>query len=161
MFRELLEARTAVERALSYQSARNITADQISVLEEIVAKMEDPEIPTDRFVELNLEFHGQIAAASANRVLQALQLTIRTMQGSTVGAFYSSEVRADVIADHAKVLGALRARDSELAADEMGAHLDNFLAFLSKHHPDVLELRLEPLMPTGVEFDPLSVRSET
>ncbi len=117
--------------------------------------MEDPECSLQRYVELNLTFHGQIAEASANRVLQALQLAIRTMQGVRVAALYSVEDRVDVIAEHTAVLEALRAGNVWGAEEAMGAHLHGFLEFLRKHHPDVLNQRLEPLMPASVAMDAL------
>jgi DNA-binding FadR family transcriptional regulator len=148
VFEELLEARIAVERALAYRAASNVDADQLGIIEKLAAEMEEEDCPLPRFVELNLELHGQIAEASNNRVLQALQLTIRTMQGSSVSAHYSSEDRSDVIADHREIINAMRAKDPEAAEEAMGRHLHNFLLFMRKEHPEVLAQRLEPLMPT-------------
>jgi len=148
VFEELLEARIAVERALAYRAASNVDAEQLEIIEKLAAEMEEQDCPLPRFVELNLALHGEIAEASNNRVLQALQLTIRTMQGTSVSAHYSSEDRTDVIADHRKVIDAMRAKDPEAAEEAMGRHLHNFLLFMRKEHPDVLAQRLEPLMPT-------------
>lgn len=157
VFEELLEARIAVERALARRAAQNVTAEQIAVLKTVMAGMENVECSEDHFVELNLEFHGQILEASKNRVLQALQLTIRTLQGKRVSAFYSRERRAEVISDHVRVFNSLEMRDGDAAAEAMGRHLSNFLDFLRTDHPEVLEQRLEPLMPLAFESDPLEI----
>lgn len=157
VFEELLEARIAVERALARRAAQNLTAEQIAVLKTIMAGMENVECSEDHFVELNLEFHGQILEASKSRVLQALQLTIRTLQGKRVSAYYSRERRAEVISDHVRVLNSLEMHDGDAAAEAMGRHLSNFLDFLRTNHPEVLKQRLEPLMPLGFESDPLEI----
>jgi len=151
VFEELLEARIAVERALAYRAASNIDSEQLEILEDLASKMEEEDCPLPRFVELNLAMHGQIAEASNNRVLQALQLAIRTMQGTSVSAHYSSEDRSDVIADHRKIIDAIRAKDPDGAEEAMGRHLHNFLVFMRNEHPTVLAQRLEPLMP-ATEF---------
>lgn len=123
-FAAVLKAREAIEPALAHEAALNGTTDDFDALDASIARMKALDGDQDAFLEENRAFHGLVARASGNRVLEAFWSTIGLLAGGEHhGVRYSMGNRAHVIAAHERIVAACRARDADAAAAQMGEHL--------------------------------------
>jgi len=81
-------------------------------------------VDLDRFIELDMAFHREIAAISRNPIFPAI---VEALFG-WAREYYQSLVRAPgaeelTLAEHARIVDAIAAHDSEAAAAAMHAHL--------------------------------------
>ncbi|MFD2473095.1 FadR/GntR family transcriptional regulator [Amycolatopsis silviterrae] len=76
-YRELVEAREAIESAIIALAARRRTAAQLAVLAGLVDRMGAARTDRDRFLEADAEFHVALAEAAHNRILLRSMLAIR------------------------------------------------------------------------------------
>ncbi|MGW7535457.1 FadR/GntR family transcriptional regulator [Amycolatopsis sp. NPDC054798] len=76
-YRELVEAREAIESAIIALAARRRTAAELEVLTDLVDRMADARADRDRFLEADAEFHVALAEAAHNRILLRSMLAIR------------------------------------------------------------------------------------
>ena len=118
--RELLEAEAAAQAA----EARN--AGDLVVLERLTARdhsLKDPDDATRRVT--NLEFHAAIWAASHNAPLTDLLSRLAWHVPRTLRSTLSAPGRwADALDEHARIVEAIVARDSELARSLTRSHID-------------------------------------
>ncbi|WP_116199871.1 FadR/GntR family transcriptional regulator [Amycolatopsis circi] len=76
-YRELVEAREAVESTVIELAARRRTAAELAVLTDLVDRMAAASTDRDRFLEADAEFHVALAEAAHNRILLRSMLAIR------------------------------------------------------------------------------------
>lgn len=122
---ELIEARASVEAAAAYLAARHLTADQLSGLQDLAARMEDPSLPRAKVNDLNNEFHDQITAGSGNALL--VQFSRRTQinyWNFNQPVVFTQADDAQVNAQHRELLGALHRGDSEAAERVARLHVN-------------------------------------
>ena len=115
--RELFEVRSALEAVMARLASERITADQVEVLAELLAKgqraVADQQL--DALPRLNTAFHNAIAQAAGNSRLVALNETVR----DTIQWVYARALRkraVDSWKEHSQLFEAIRARDATLAA---------------------------------------------
>jgi GntR family transcriptional regulator, transcriptional repressor for pyruvate dehydrogenase complex len=121
----LLQARVAVEPPLAALAALNRSDDDIRLLTEVTARMEEALPDAPRFLVENVEWHCALALASHNEILQAFIVAISNLihQASAIEDFASEEIRAAVIKAHRRILDAIVAKDGEAASRRMTRHL--------------------------------------
>jgi GntR family transcriptional repressor for pyruvate dehydrogenase complex len=131
---DLVEARLLLESQTAYLAARKATGDQLGKMEAAVAGMEASLQDPDRYLAHDLEFHLMIARATRNSILyHFLSLTRGPLQSWIRNALGKSERRARLsIAEHRKILAALRKRNAEQARRAMAAHILSSSADLSR-----------------------------
>lgn len=123
---DLFDARNIVEVGIIELAAQRIQDSEIleleASLEKSVQTMDDPEA----FLQADLELHLLIARIARNPVMyrfmesiQELGLASRRRTGHLVGVTDQS------VADHRKIVDALKARDPRLAREAMWQHLNN------------------------------------
>jgi DNA-binding GntR family transcriptional regulator len=84
----------------------------------------DAQKDQEAFLEENRVFHGVIARASGNKVLEIFWDTIAILaHGETHGIRYSVGNQAHVIKAHEHILAACRKRDGDAAAAAMESHV--------------------------------------
>ena len=122
--RELVELRSGLEVQAAQLAADRITDDALARmrenLETMAASLED--LPA--FVEADAAFHREIAAASANQVLQELLQSIRSLLRIWVDRALTDEGHAAAaLKEHTQIYDALAARNPEAVISMMRSHM--------------------------------------
>lgn len=147
-FITVLKARELIEPALAFEAAMNGTEEDFAGLQASIERMKalDAQSDQEAFLEENRVFHGIIARASGNQVLEMFWSTIGILAaGEQHGVRYSVGNQAHVIKAHQRIVDACRARDGEAAAAEMEKHvmgLENLVRdryqYLLKHPTSIV-----------------------
>jgi len=127
-FITVLKAREVIEPALTFEAAVNGTEQDFADLEASVARMSTLQAQRDQqaFLDENRNFHGIIARASGNKVLEVFWSTISVLaSGEHHGLRYTVGNQGHVIAAHERILKACRGRDGEAAAAAMQSHVSD------------------------------------
>lgn len=143
-FITVLKARELIEPALAFEAAINGTEENFNELEASIERMKgvDAQNSQEAFLEENRIFHGVIARASGNHVLEVFWSTMGILaSGEQHGIRYSMGNQGHVIKAHQRILAACRARDGAAASAEMEKHvmgLENLVRSRYQHllnHP--------------------------
>lgn len=121
---ELYEMRAVLEGTAARMAARAASDLELGELEALNAELSAaPDAATA--YELNRQFHLTLLDAAKNRFLvksmNALQKTLLILGPTTLAA---PDRAAAAVAEHARLLAALRARDEARAEAEMRAHIE-------------------------------------
>lgn len=148
-FAQLLLGREVIEPALAYEAAVNGSSKDFDELEASITRMKALDATSDQgtFIEENRVFHGIIAHASGNKVLEVFWQTISILaHGEHHGIRYSVGNQAHVVKAHQRILEACRRRNGNAAAAAMEKHvgaLENLVReryqHLLKHPASVVE----------------------
>jgi DNA-binding FadR family transcriptional regulator len=123
-FAAVLQARKVIEPALAAEAALQGTEDDFREMEESIARMKAQGEDQAAFVAENRVFHGIVARASGNKVLETFWEAISLLaHGEHHGVRYTFGNRQHVIAAHAAILDACRRRDARVAAEAMAEHV--------------------------------------
>jgi len=122
---ELYEMRAVLEGAAARFAARAAYPSELDAFEEINAEMAAATNDVERLFEANRQFHDILCNAARNRFLlravEGVQRTLLILGRSTMG----EEARAQAaVAEHARLIDALRARDEDDAEAAMRAHIE-------------------------------------
>jgi DNA-binding FadR family transcriptional regulator len=143
-FVTVIKAREVIEPALAYEAAVNGSEADFAELEASIARMKalDAQSDQEAFLEENRVFHGIVARASGNKVLEVFWNTISVLaHGEHHGIRYSVGNQAHVVKAHQRILDACRRRDGDGAAAAMEKHvssLENLVRYRYQHllaHP--------------------------
>jgi DNA-binding FadR family transcriptional regulator len=127
-FVTVIKAREVIEPALAYEAAVNGSEANFAELEASIARMKALDAQTDQeaFLDENRVFHGVIARASGNKVLEVFWNTISILaHGEHHGIRYSVGNQAHVVKAHQRILEACRKRDGDAAAAAMESHVSS------------------------------------
>lgn len=123
---DLLEIRTSMETLAARLAAEHASSEDLhrirQHLDEMTAHadLQDPQA----FVEADAHFHQGIAAASQNTALAVVLQSVRALLRVWVDrSVHSPDHACRARDEHAAVLDAITARDSEAAAEAMAAHM--------------------------------------
>jgi DNA-binding FadR family transcriptional regulator len=125
-FFNVIKARELIEPALAAEAALNGSKFDFDELEASIERMQALDVQSDQeaFLAENRVFHGIIARASGNRLLEVFWAAIGILSsGGQHGVRYSQGNQAHVIKAHRRILEACRRRDAEAAAIEMEQHV--------------------------------------
>ena len=142
---ELLDARLLIEPDMAERAARSATPDQIGELEATLDEagrflLGGPEAADRPLHEANMRFHGQIAAATGNRVLAGIVATLLEVHDrEQLAAMSIFDDRRRDHAEHRAIFGAIRNRRPQRARTLMRQHLQDVKA--------VVEARLNAGQP--------------
>ena len=141
-FRSLLETQLAVEPTLASLAAVNRTEDELRVLEDITADAAAALSDRPRFLTENVRWHNAVAAASHNELLAAFMLSIsKAMHDATaVENFATLAIRQQSLADHRKILRAVKAGDGDAAFRRMQRHIRAYTAQVMAKAPAEIAL---------------------
>jgi len=121
---EMLEAQDSIEPATAALAAARTPAAEWGRLEELVDQSELVVDQPEEFNRLALGFHGAIAEASGNRVLQAALASLSQVQSGHYRDRGSPNSARAAVAAHRRLLSILRRGDGEAAREEMRSHLN-------------------------------------
>ena len=134
---ELYEMRAVLEGTAARFAARAASDIELSELEAINSEMRRASGTKDLY-EANREFHAVLLNAARNRFLvksvEAVQKTLLILGPSTME---EGDRASEAIAEHDRVLDALRARDGNSAETCMRAHIE------AAHRARLRQLRTE------------------
>ncbi|MCC7485725.1 MAG: FadR family transcriptional regulator [Burkholderiales bacterium] len=125
-FITVLKAREVIEPALAYEAALNGSEADFAALEASIERMKalDAQRDQEAFLEENRVFHGVIARAGGNQVLEVFWHTISILAtGEHHGIRYSVGNQAHVVGAHRHILDACRGRDGDAASAAMEEHV--------------------------------------
>lgn len=121
---ELTEARRSLEISMVQLAATRRTEDQVEAMEETLTTMERHRDDLFLCVEKDIEFHELMAQATGNRVFEMIHESIaELLSESRRKTMLRSGVNLPV-AEHRRILDAIRDRDPQQAVAAMSAHLD-------------------------------------
>jgi DNA-binding FadR family transcriptional regulator len=141
-FVTVIKARELIEPALAYEAAVNGTDEDFAELEASIARMKalNAQSEQEAFLEENRVFHGVIARASGNKVLEIFWHTISILAtGEQHGIRYSVGNQAHVIKAHQRILEACRARDSDAASAAMESHVTGLENLVRERYQHLLK----------------------
>lgn len=136
-FVTVLKSREVIEPALAAEAALQGSAEDFAEMAASIARMErqveQQGDDQDAFIAENRIFHGIVARAGGNKVLEIFWETISILaSGEHHGVRYSFGNRMHVVAAHRAILAACRARDAAAAAAAMAQHVGE-LEHLVRH----------------------------
>lgn len=121
---DLLQIRAALEVLAAETAATRAGPDNLTALREHLAQMDKHQDDYAAFVEADMLFHQEMAAASDNQTLSGVLQSVRALLRIWVDRSISHEEEArDAIAEHQRVLQALVAHDPAAARAAMTAHM--------------------------------------
>lgn len=126
---EVLIARRAIESELAALAACNATAEELKMLNEIVADQRRTLAAGEMTARQDVDFHAIIARMSRNQVLAAaIGLIRQDTQLSPVLEYIRQHVHSKLYIDHDNIRKAILGRNSQQARQAMTAHLDSLMA---------------------------------
>jgi DNA-binding GntR family transcriptional regulator len=132
---ELYVVRSELEGLAARLAARHATAEEVEVLERMVADdralVDDP----SALARANRRFHRQVHLASHNRFLvQQLDLVYRSMALMATTSLAAAGRGEKALAEHARIVAAIKARDEPAAYDALKSHIS--IAFVQRLQSD-------------------------
>lgn len=122
---ELYEMRAVLEGTAARFAARAAYTSEIDEMEAINAEMAAATGDVERLYDANRLFHDILRNAARNRFLlravEAVQKTLLILGPSTMEEGSRAE---EAVAEHARLIDALRARDGDAAEAAMRAHIE-------------------------------------
>jgi DNA-binding FadR family transcriptional regulator len=125
---QLIEARIAIEPAMSRLAALHASARDLDAIENILLRIEATS-DQDLFTKLDSEFHLAVARCSRNPLLYRLYQHINTVRNHAQWEQMKQIILVKEKIDsynqqHRAIFEALKTRDSATAADLIGRHLE-------------------------------------
>ena len=137
---DLVETRLMLESQTAYLAARKATKEDLRHIEQATRGMEGSLEDRERYLESDLRFHLGIARATQNSILHTLLTTIGGYLQAYIGETLASSPASDStrraavsLAEHKKILRALKKGHSEEARRAMTEHILSSREDLSKH----------------------------
>lgn len=127
---DVFQTRIMLEGEIAGLAAGRLTQLELDKMEQATKTMEECWASQDLLanVDADLEFHGLIVSACSNAMLKALYQTVRDQVTETQRQpipITDPERMRQSIAEHRRIIGALRANDGPLARREMETHIRN------------------------------------
>lgn len=127
---DVFQTRIMLEGQIAALAAGRLTANEIDQMEQATRQMEECWARQDLLanVEADLSFHGIIVSACSNAMMRALYQTVREQvtetQRQPIPITDPDRMRAS-IAEHRRIIVALKANDAASARREMELHIRN------------------------------------
>ncbi len=134
---EIFEIRRILESAAAEMAASNISDEELGELERVVRQLES-ETDGERFVELDMQFHDLIAAASGNEALRELvaSFSVQTQRARLMRSRYVDGILQRSSAEHEAIFRHIEARQPALAAAAAMAHVASVEHWLKQTYAD-------------------------
>ena len=131
---EIYECREALEGMVGKLAVRNITEEDIEILEGILERCNDAETP-EILIELNTEFHNELLRIARNERLSKLlnELMVVILYDRDISGRYSVR-RKEIVAEHLDILKYLKKKDEKKVSELMAKHIRNGYEFIKNHN---------------------------
>ena len=134
---DLIEARMPIESLAVGSAARNITDEQLTHLDQLLARAKENLDNDEVLREVNMAFHRGIAEASGNSFLPEILGVLSELfagEQRLIIDIYGSRQKDH--SEHLALLDALKRHDADLAVKRMEAHLDGVRRAILQWVPD-------------------------
>lgn len=139
-FRAIVEVRSAIEPMMSRLAATRIDDDSLMQLSDSIDQMRTNLDDQDIFFDSNKQFHDVIAWSSGNPLFgYIVDSLLGIMDGTVIGIDYPDARRRAILVAHQEVFDAIVARDPKQAEDRMRQHLEAYVDYAERKHPDLLD----------------------
>lgn len=126
MLRDVYDVRRIIEVEAAGLAAARATEEDLEAIQETVDALSTPPQDMERFVQLDLDFHLAVAAATHNDLLAMLLHPITDLWQEVIRISYRiPNAVQDALFYHRNVLERIRARDVEGARQAMSAHIEH------------------------------------
>lgn len=123
---DMIEARIAFECQVAAIAASRRSTEIIERLEKDLTNMQREIHDRERFIEHDIDFHEAIAGATNNPIFVALVAILHDLIHTVQERFPDSlNARQNSLKYHQEILHALKAKDADMAAAKMKAHLED------------------------------------
>jgi len=127
LLNDLIAVRRVLEQEMARAAATRLTDDELAALHENLSRMEGSYDDYGRFRSFDLAFHAIVMKASGNAIGLTIVRVIHE-HGGVLPPLASAASRAGLkrtAAGHRGILEALEARDGDLAAERISAHIES------------------------------------
>jgi len=129
---EILEARRLIEGEACALAAERLSDEQLSELEALLKEMEQENLQQNATEKADEKFHCLIADAAGNSAISATVNWLWQLRNeSVISTHFHQRVREEgsrpIIADHRKILAALKEGDPAAARSAMRKHLQRVI----------------------------------
>ena len=139
-FRAIVEVRSAIEPMISSLAATRMTDESLTQLGDSISDMRGNLKDQDVFFESNRRFHDVIAWSSGNALFgYIIDSLLGIMDGTVIGIDYPNARRKAILTAHTEIYEAITSHDPAAASERMAAHLDAYVRYAERKHPDVLD----------------------
>jgi len=126
-FAEFIEARLVLETELAALCAERITQEELDELALVVEKMREASDNANEFWKLDLSFHLALGMAAKNEVLNNILKGVREQMKDLISkSLLVREGMEQAVAQHSRLLDALRQHNPLKAREAMRNHLQSF-----------------------------------
>jgi GntR family transcriptional regulator, transcriptional repressor for pyruvate dehydrogenase complex len=123
---ELLDFRKMLEPPLAARAAAHVSPDEVSEMEEILARQEAKQAQGESTVAEDAEFHYSVALASGNSVvLKVLDILMDLLRDTRERSLQVEGRAQKSIAGHRRILAAIKRHDAEAAKAAMRRHIED------------------------------------
>lgn len=125
---QLYELRLLLEPFAAGRAAERMTDESLAALDRLAAEMQegddsDPGQAYSRFARLDSEFHDLIAMASGNELVRETLENLHT-HVHLFRLFYHSRATIEALAEHKRIIDALRRGSTDGAREAMHQHIE-------------------------------------
>jgi DNA-binding FadR family transcriptional regulator len=120
---DLHDLRMLLEPEIAARAALMATDEQLSRMRYAIERMEELEADPDAYLEIDVDFHSELAAATGNIVLSFVLDSVRELLRVSRRVTNLINKMPDATLAHRRIYEALLAREPETARQAMRAHL--------------------------------------
>jgi DNA-binding FadR family transcriptional regulator len=120
---DLHDLRMLLEPEIAARAALTATDEQLTRMREAVERMEATESDPDAYLEIDVDFHSEIASATGNLVLAFVLDSVRELLRVSRRVTNLINAMPEATAAHRQIYEALLAGEPETARQTMRAHL--------------------------------------
>jgi len=120
---DLHDLRMLLEPEIAARAALMATDEQFERMRRDVERMEELEGDPDAYLEIDVDFHSEIASATGNVVLAFVLDSVRELLRVSRRVTNLINAMSETTVAHRRIYDALRAREPETARQAMRAHL--------------------------------------
>jgi DNA-binding FadR family transcriptional regulator len=120
---DLHDLRMLLEPEIAARAALMATEEQLLRMRQAVERMEALEAEPDAYLEIDVDFHSEIAAATGNAVLAFVLDSVRELLRVSRRVTNLINAMPEATVAHRRIYEALLAREPEAARQAMRAHL--------------------------------------
>ncbi len=122
---DIFDVRAFVEEYAARRAAERASEEQLAQMEEILQEMEEDR-ELERFVHLDMEFHGVVMDAAGSPALKRAWTVLRMAEWTYLCAAVTAVSLDEMVAQHWNIFRYLQKRDASSAGAYMLLHIRNF-----------------------------------
>ena len=127
---DVLEVRKSLEMLAANKACERMTEEDMKAMRETGAEFRklalNPNCDLTALTEADVAFHDTIYRGTRNRRLNQILANLREqMYRFRLEYLKDASIRESLVSEHEEIMKAVAGRDGELAADLIGAHIDN------------------------------------